>query len=83
MDQIKIMGQYYIEIWKALGMDQTNVKFLWASEEISKNGDNYWPIVFDIAKKNTVARIKKCATIMGKQEKEEDASGAMIFYPCM
>ena len=30
-----------IEIWKAIGMDMTNVRFLWASEEINANAEEY------------------------------------------
>lgn len=28
------VGKYMIEIWKAAGMDMSNVEFLWASEEV-------------------------------------------------
>jgi len=38
-----------------------NVKFLWASEEINKESEKYWMMVMDIARKNTIARIKKCS----------------------
>lgn len=38
--------------------------------------------VMDIAMKNSIARIQKCATIMGK--KEDDAlKVSQLFYPCM
>ena len=36
----------------------------------------------DIAKRNTVTRIKRCGQIMGRGE-EEELSAAQIMYPCM
>lgn len=29
------VGQYFIEVWKACGMNMERVKFLWASDEIN------------------------------------------------
>lgn len=71
-----------MEVWRALGMKMSNVKFLWASEEINKRSDEYWMIVMDIARKFPFARIKKCATIMGRKE-EDDLAVAQLLYPCM
>ena len=36
LSKIQDLGRYFIEIWKAVGMNLENVKFLWASEEINK-----------------------------------------------
>jgi len=82
LDKIRIVGQYFIEVWKALGMKMSNVKFLWASDEINKKSNEYWLQVIDIARKNSVTRIKRCATIMGRKE-EDDLSVAQCLYPCM
>jgi tyrosyl-tRNA synthetase len=32
--KIRVVGEYFVEIWKALGMKMENVAFLWASDEI-------------------------------------------------
>ena len=32
MSKIRKLGEYFIEIWKAAGMDVRNVKFLWTAE---------------------------------------------------
>jgi tyrosyl-tRNA synthetase len=82
LDKIKIVGQYFIEIWKAVGMKMSNVKFLWASEEINKKSSEYWLKVIDIARKNNISRIKRCATIMGREENDE-MPVAQCLYPCM
>ena len=76
------MGRYFVEVWKAAGMNLSNVNFLWASEEINKNPDVYWQTVIDISRKSSIHRIKKCATIMGRAE-GDDLPAAQILYPCM
>jgi tyrosyl-tRNA synthetase len=80
--KIKTVGLYMIEIWKAIGMNMQNVRFLWASEEINAHADEYWTRVMDIARLNNLARIQRCCTIMGRKETDE-MSAAQIFYPCM
>ena len=82
LDKIQTTGRYLIETWKAAGMDMRNVKFLWASEEINKNPNEYWLRVMDIARKNTLTRVVRCCTIMGRSE-SESMEAAQILYPCM
>lgn len=82
LHKIQTVGRYFVEVWKAAGMNLSNVKFLWCSEEINKHADTYWQLVIDIARKNSIARIKKCGTIMGRKE-GDDNPAAQILYPCM
>lgn len=82
LKRIQTVGKYMIEIWKAVGMDMRNVQFLWASEEINKRPAEYWGRVMEIARLNTVVRVQRCCTIMGRTE-SEDMSSSQIFYPCM
>ena len=42
LEKIRIVGQYFVEVWKAAGMKMDNVLFLWASDEINNNADKYW-----------------------------------------
>jgi tyrosyl-tRNA synthetase len=63
-------------------MKLENVYFMWASDEINKKASEYWLTVIDVARKNTVSRLKRCATIMGRKE-EDDMAVAMCLYPCM
>lgn len=51
-------------------MKMSNVKFLWASEEINRRSNEYWLKVMEVACRNSIARIKKCATIMGRSESD-------------
>lgn len=82
LEKIKVVGRYFVEVWKAAGMDLSNVRFLWCSEEINKRSDEYWLRVMDISRSNNITRIKKCCTIMGRGEGDNMPS-AQILYPCM
>jgi len=81
LEKIKTVGKYLIEVWKAGGMDMSHVKFLWSSDEISQHAKEYWTIALDIARRSTLARIKKCCQIMGR--KEDTLTAAQILYPIM
>lgn len=82
LKKIRVVGQYFVEVWKACGMNMDNVRFLWASDEINKAPDQYWSRVINIATLNSVSRIKRCCTIMGRADGDE-LSAAQIMYPCM
>jgi len=82
LQKIKIVGRYFIEIWKAAGMDLRNVKFLWASDEINSKANEYWSQVIDVARHSTLDRIVRCSQIMGRDEKHK-LKAAQIMYPCM
>lgn len=80
LEKIKITGKYFIEVWKACGMDMEHVEFLWASDVM--HDTDYWLKVLTIGRLNSVARITRCAQIMGRNE-SDSLSAAQIFYPCM
>ncbi|XP_042407561.1 tyrosine--tRNA ligase 1, cytoplasmic-like [Zingiber officinale] len=82
LKKIQTVGRYLIEIWKAVGMNLDKVEFLWSSEEINSRAHEYWPLVMDIARRNTLHRIIRCSQIMGRNEKDE-LTAAQILYPCM
>jgi len=82
LKKIRVVGEYMIEVWKAVGMDLNKVQFLYASEEINKSPAEYWTLVMDVAIKNNLKRIIRCSQIMGRAE-TDDLSAAQIFYPCM
>jgi tyrosyl-tRNA synthetase len=82
LEKIRVVGRYFVEVWKAAGMNLSNVRFLWASEEINSRADEYWSRVMDISRTNNITRIKKCGTIMGRGE-GDDLPSSQILYPCM
>lgn len=81
LQKIVIVGKYLIEVWKAAGMDLSNVEFRWASEEITNNAHIYWPTMLDVARRFNVTRIKKCCQIMGRLE--GNLTAAQVLYPLM
>ncbi|XP_055805295.1 tyrosine--tRNA ligase 1, cytoplasmic-like isoform X2 [Solanum dulcamara] len=84
LKKIEVVGQYLIEIWKAVGMnlEGDQVEFLWSSKEINSRAHEYWPLVMDIARRNKLPRITRCCQIMGRSNQDE-LTAAQIFYPCM
>ena len=80
MEKIHIVGRYFVEIWRAAGMNLKNVKFLWCSDEINKNSNDYWQGVIDVARQNNIDRIKRCCQIMGRKD---ILKASQIMYPCM
>lgn len=82
LKKIRKVGEYFVEVWKSAGMNMENVRFLWASEEIGRSPDAYWQLVMNIAKANSISRVKRCSQIMGRTE-GDDQPAAQIMYPCM
>lgn len=81
LEKIKTVGHYLIEVWKAAGMDLSNVVFKWASEEITNHADQYWPTMLDVARRFNITRIMKCCQIMGRLE--GSLTAAQVLYPLM
>lgn len=81
LNKIKVVGEYFIEVWKASGMDLKNVEFIWASEHI-KNHPEYWETVMKLSMNSTVQRVLRCGQIMGREESTSNPS-AQIMYPLM
>eukprot|EP01053_Blabericola_migrator_P005900 Blabericola_migrator_1__5899@NODE_2987_length_2139_cov_171_028475_g1868_i0_p1_GENE_NODE_2987_length_2139_cov_171_028475_g1868_i0NODE_2987_length_2139_cov_171_028475_g1868_i0_p1_ORF_typecomplete_len254_score56_95tRNAsynt_1b/PF00579_25/5_9e51_NODE_2987_length_2139_cov_171_028475_g1868_i012211982 len=63
-------------------MNLENVRFVWTSEEIARDPESYWRRVMDIARKNSISRVKRCSGIMGRAE-GDDQPCANVLYPCM
>ena len=80
LEKIKTVGKYFIETWKAAGLNTEKVEFVWASDLVSDS--DYWKLVLQIAKTNSIKRFIRCAEIMGRDE-SVDLSAAQIIYPCM
>lgn len=80
LDKIKKVGEYFIEIWRASGMNVDGVEFLWASDFVGKR--EYWELVMKVAKTSTLKRVLRTTEIMGRSE-SDDLTAAQILYPCM
>ncbi|MFH8080879.1 MAG: tyrosine--tRNA ligase [Candidatus Aenigmatarchaeota archaeon] len=80
LELIKKTGQYYVEGWKACGVNIKKVKIRWTSEAV-KDAD-YWKGVIDVAKLTTVNRAIRACPIMGRKEVEIKYT-AQLLYPMM
>ncbi len=80
LDAIKKVGEYFLEVWKAAGVDMNKVEVVWASEHASSQ--DYWKKVVLIAKQTSVQRATRALTIMGRKEGELKET-AQYFYPMM
>src|SRR3990172_2035054 len=81
LEKIKTVGKYFIEVWRASGMDLSKVEFVWASE-MNKNSD-YWKLVVQVGKSNALKRFIRPAEMMGREESLDKLTGAHIIYSCM
>lgn len=81
LEKIQTVGKYFIEVWRASGMDLSRVEFLWASE-MAKDPD-YWKLVVQVGKSNALKRFIRTAEMMGREESLEKLTGAHIIYSCM
>lgn len=80
LEKIRRVGEYFIEVWKAAGVDIDRVEVVWASD--LTNSSEYWKKVILVAKNTTLSRAIRCLTIMGRTETELRET-AQLFYPMM
>ena len=80
LDDIQTAGKYFIEVWKACGIDTRKVDIIWASQLMDKM--KYWNRVLRVAKATSINRTKKSLTIAGRKEGDV-ISTAQLFYPSM
>lgn len=80
LEKIRTAGEYFREVWKSCGLDGEGVEYIWASDLVKD--PEYWKIVLNVARANTVARIIRTSQIMGRSE-SDTLSAAQILYPCM
>lgn len=81
LERIQTVGKYFIEVWKACGMDLNKVEFVWASD-MAKNPE-YWKLVVQVGKTNALKRFIRTAEMMGRDESLDKLTGAHIIYSCM
>lgn len=81
LEKIKIVGEYFVEVWKASGMNLKNVEFIQTSEFIKEHPE-YWETVLKLSQHASVQRILRCGQIMGREESTANPS-AQILYPLM
>ncbi len=81
LEKIQTVGRYFIEVWRASGMDLSKVEFVWASDLVKD--PKYWELVIKVGRSNALRRFIRTAEIMGREESLDKLTGAMIIYSCM
>jgi tyrosyl-tRNA synthetase len=79
LEKIRTAGEYFIEVWRAAGIERNKVEFIWATDIFDQE---YWKKVILIAKNTTVNRATRALSIMGRK-KGEMKETAQYFYPMM
>ena len=80
-EKIRTVGRYFIEVWKASGMDLDKVEFIWASDFIREH-ERYWETMLKLSTNASVQRVLRCGQIMGRADSESNPA-AQIIYPLM
>jgi tyrosyl-tRNA synthetase len=80
LEKIQAMGEYFVEVWKACGMNLDKVTFVNCSSFV--NDANYWKKVVQVARHTTVQRMLRCGQIMGRSEGELQYT-AQLLYPAL
>ncbi|MFH0737011.1 MAG: tyrosine--tRNA ligase, partial [Candidatus Micrarchaeota archaeon] len=80
LDRIRVVGKYFLEVWKAAGVDMDKINVVWHKDYFDDG--EYWKTVMQVAKGHTLARTTKCLQIAGRKEGEVKQV-AQLFYPSM
>ncbi len=80
IDNIRTVGKYFVEVWRAAGVDTDKVEIVWCKDLMADPA--YWERVLKIGKALSLDRVKRAITIMGRKEGEEVSVG-QLFYPVM
>lgn len=80
LDAIRDVGHYFVEVWKAAGLDTKKVEFVWAKDLMDDL--SYWDLVLKIAKSTSIKRSLKATTVMGRTEGTTQST-AQLMYPVM
>ena len=81
MKLIKDAARMTWHFLNAVGVNMKRVNFVDSEELVSD--DKYWMLVLKVAKKLTLARVKRAITIMGRHEEEANLDFSKLIYPCM
>jgi tyrosyl-tRNA synthetase len=80
IEKIRMVGNYFVEVWKAAGVDLSKVKVVWHRELF--DDPDYWRKVLLIAKNHALSRTVKSLAIAGRRDSESNPA-AFAFYPSM
>ncbi|MCS7094155.1 MAG: tyrosine--tRNA ligase [Candidatus Aenigmarchaeota archaeon] len=80
IELIRKAGEYFIEGWKACGVDISKIKIVWCSDLVKDV--EYWETFMKISKTVTIKRALRAVTVAGREESDVK-SPSLIIYPLM
>lgn len=80
IEKIREAGEYFIEVWKAAGVDMGKVEIVWHKQLF--DCPEYWKKVILIARKTNLSRATRALTVAGRSESKQIPT-ALLFYPVM
>lgn len=80
LQKLQTTGKYFIEVWKASGVDMDRVELIWASDLMNK--PSYMERFLEISRQFSVTRGEKSVTIAGRTYKD-DLPISQLMYPML
>ncbi|MEE9564964.1 MAG: tyrosine--tRNA ligase [Candidatus Hydrothermarchaeaceae archaeon] len=80
LERIRAAGEYFMEVWKAAGVDMSKVDVIWHKEFF--DDPEYWKKVILVAKSHSLTRTKRSMAIAGRSADDSQQAG-LAFYPSM
>lgn len=80
IEKIRLAGEYFMEVWRAAGVNMGEVEIVWHKDIF--DDPEYWKKVILIAKNTTVSRAMRALTVAGRGESVQNPT-AFLFYPVM
>jgi tyrosyl-tRNA synthetase len=80
INKIRDVGRYFVEVWKAAGIDTEKINIVWCKDLMQDFA--YWDRFIRVGKAISLDRAKRAITIMGRKE-GGSGEAAQIFYPAM
>ncbi len=81
MELIRTAARIVRRVMEAAGVPAERVRFVDA-EELASDKD-YWGLVIRVAKRASLARVRRALTIMGRRAEEAEVDASKLIYPLM
>ncbi|HIP64938.1 MAG TPA: tyrosine--tRNA ligase [Pyrodictium sp.] len=81
MELIRKAAKHVVHVLEAIGVPVSRIKVVDAEDLVSDK--DYWALLLRVAKSNTLARMKRALTIMGRRAEEGELDFSKLIYPAM
>ena len=81
LDLIRKAARHVVDVLEAIGIPRTRIRVVYAEDLVSDM--EYWSILLRVAKRLTLARVRRALTIMGRRADEAETDFSKLIYPLM